>query len=211
MVYDFGLKYKYLLDDPDLALAACWVHDTIEDCRQTYNDVKAVCGIEVADVAYALTNEKGKNRGERANDKYYDGIRNTPYATFVKVCDRLANTKNSFDSKSRMLDAYSNEYMDFKSKLYREDLKPMFDELEGYYKLNSCDRFKSAYYQYWDMVKDIIDEEGWVYTKEAPHMLDYYFEHNTGESIEFQKSFGKSGDNPHWLTKGSRWRPSELS
>ena len=27
----------------------------------------------------------------------------------------------------------------------------------------------------------------------------------------FQKSFGKSGDNPHWLTKGSRWRPSELS
>lgn len=75
----------------------------------------------------------------------------------------------------------------------------------------SGSRFQSAYAQYWDMVKDIIDEEGWVYTKEAPHMLDAYFEGNTGKPIEFQKSFGKSGDNPHWLTRGSRWRPSELS
>jgi hypothetical protein len=75
----------------------------------------------------------------------------------------------------------------------------------------SGSRFQSAYAQYWDKVKDIIDEEGWVYTKEAPHMLDAYFEANTGKPIEFQKSFGKSGDNPYWLTKGSRWRPSELS
>ena len=71
--------------------------------------------------------------------------------------------------------------------------------------------FQSAYAQYWDMVKDKIDEEGWVYTKEVPYMLDAYFESNTGKSIEFQKSFGKSGDNPHWTTRGSRWRPLELS
>ena len=72
-------------------------------------------------------------------------------------------------------------------------------------------RFQSAYAECWDKVKDIIDEEGWVYTKEAPHMLDAHFEDSTGKPIEFQKSFGKSGDNPHWLTRGSRWRPSELS
>ncbi len=75
----------------------------------------------------------------------------------------------------------------------------------------SGSRFQSAYAQYWDMVKDIIDEDGWVYTKEAPHLLDAYFEANTGKPIEFQKSFGKSGDNPNWLTRGSRWRPSEMS
>ena len=72
-------------------------------------------------------------------------------------------------------------------------------------------RLQLAYAEYWNTVKDIIDEEGWVYTKEAPHMLDAYFEANTGKPIEFQKSFGPSGDNPHWLTKGSRWRPKELS
>ena len=71
--------------------------------------------------------------------------------------------------------------------------------------------FKDAYCDYWDKVKDFVDEEGWVYTKEIPNMLDAYFEHNTGNPIEFQKSFGASGDNPHWLTKGSRWRPKVLS
>lgn len=73
------------------------------------------------------------------------------------------------------------------------------------------EKFKIAYAQYWETVKDVIDEEGWVYTKEVPHLLDAYFELNTGKSIEFQKSFGKSGENPNWLTRGSRWRPIELS
>lgn len=71
--------------------------------------------------------------------------------------------------------------------------------------------FESAYGIYWDKVKDFIDKDGWVYTKDVPNMLDSYYEHNTGNTIEFQKSFGASGDNPHWLTKGSRWRPKSLS
>ena len=75
----------------------------------------------------------------------------------------------------------------------------------------SSSRFQSAYAQYWDMVKDVVDSDGWVYSKELPNILDAYFEGNTGKPIEFQKSFGPSGDNPHWLTKGSRWRPKELS
>lgn len=73
------------------------------------------------------------------------------------------------------------------------------------------EKIQTAYAQYWDQVKSFVDEDGWVYTKEVPHMLDFYFEANTGKKIEFQKSDGPSGDNPHWLTKGSRWRPIELS
>jgi len=59
-------------------MTACWGHDLIEDCRVSYNDVKDALGQEAADIIYAVTNEKGKNRKERANDKYYEGIRNTP-------------------------------------------------------------------------------------------------------------------------------------
>lgn len=70
---------------------------------------------------------------------------------------------------------------------------------------------KDSYKQYWEHVENHVDDEGWVYTKEVPHMLDAYFEHNTGDQIEFQKSFGPSGDNPHWTTKGSRWRPKAIS
>ena len=70
---------------------------------------------------------------------------------------------------------------------------------------------KNAYEQYWEHVENHVDDEGWVYTIDVPHMLDAYFEHNTGKSIEFQKTFGPSGDNPHFTTKGSRWRPTVIS
>ena len=113
------------------ALAACWVHDTLEDCRQTYNAVSGACGETVAEIAYAVTNEKGKTRKERANDKYYEGIRATPFATYVKLCDRLANVRYSKDFSSGMLDVYRNEYQDFHQKLWTAELQPMFDELEA--------------------------------------------------------------------------------
>ena len=67
MVYDFGCKFAHLLnaDEVDSALAACWTHDTIEDTRQTYNDVKKRCGETVAEAVYAVTNEKGRTRADR--------------------------------------------------------------------------------------------------------------------------------------------------
>lgn len=74
-------------------------HDSIEDARLTYNDVVRTArrwmsdeqALMAAEMVYALTNEKGRTRAERANDKYYHGIRTTPYAPFLKLSDRLAN------------------------------------------------------------------------------------------------------------------------
>jgi hypothetical protein len=43
-----------------------------------------------------LTNDKGRTRQERAGEHYYQGIRETPYAPFVKLCDRTANMTYSF-------------------------------------------------------------------------------------------------------------------
>lgn len=111
MVFTYAANYSYLLDsveDAKLALASAWTHDVIEDARQTYNDVKYICGEEVAEISYALTNEKGKNRKERANSKYYDEIRKTPMAVFVKICDRLANARysknqNIYTEKNKMI------------------------------------------------------------------------------------------------------------
>lgn len=76
--------------------------------------------------------------------------------------------------------------------------------------VETTNRFEKAYsdpngkFDYWNIVKDIIDEDGWVYSKNSPHILDYYFSNNTGKEIEFQKSY--EGE---W--RGSRWRPKELS
>jgi (p)ppGpp synthase/HD superfamily hydrolase len=131
MVYDFGLKYYHLLPENDraFALAACWTHDTIEDCRQTYNDIKNHLGVEVAEITYALTNEKGKNRKERANDKYYSEMKKIPAAVFVKICDRLANVKHSKNTGSRMIEAYRKEYEAFSNQLMTLKFVSMFQEL----------------------------------------------------------------------------------
>ena len=133
MVYSFGIRFEHLLpqNTKEYALAACWTHDTIEDCRQTYNDVKEACGEHIAELTYALTNLKGKNRKERAGDAYYEGIRNTPMARFVKLCDRLANVKYSLEKgDNRMWQTYKQENPHFKNQLYESTLQEMFDELE---------------------------------------------------------------------------------
>lgn len=70
-----------------------YYHDSIEDARQTYNDVLKLSrgmmteeqAYMATEIVYALTNDKGRTRAERAGEKYYKGIRETPYAPFVKA------------------------------------------------------------------------------------------------------------------------------
>lgn len=133
MVNKVGNDFKHLLDDTkdyftgepyrgpkqdqvtlqQACMLATWGHDLIEDTRVSYNDVKEQLGESAADIIYAVTNEKGKNRKERANDKYYEGIRNTPGAAFVKLCDRIANVQYSKMTGSRMFEMYKKENDDF--------------------------------------------------------------------------------------------------
>ena len=110
---------------------ACWGHDLIEDCRVSYNDCKEVLGSSVADIIYAVSNEKGKNRKERANDKYYEAIRNTAGATFVKLCDRIANVQYSKLTKSKMFEMYKKENKEFVEKLYDSQYETMFTYLDS--------------------------------------------------------------------------------
>jgi hypothetical protein len=75
---------------------------------------QALMGVEIV---YALTNDKGRTRAERAGEKYYKGIRETPYAPFVKLCDRLANVSYSCGADghrgTRMKDVYKGEMHHF--------------------------------------------------------------------------------------------------
>jgi (p)ppGpp synthase/HD superfamily hydrolase len=123
-------RFAYLFDikaeEITTIFAAIYFHDSIEDARLTYRDLSKLftrmnadgCNIDVekaADIVYALTNEKGKTRLERANDKYYEGIRNTPYAPFLKMCDRLANIRYStlFSISGKMKKVYKEEMPHF--------------------------------------------------------------------------------------------------
>ena len=135
MVAQVAVDFIYLLKDKEKieyieVQLACYGHDLIEDTRVSYNDVKEALGEYAADIVYAVSNEKGKTRKERANEKYYEGIRNTSGATFVKLCDRIANVQYSKLTKSNMFEKYKTENEQFAKSLYNEDYQPMFDYLD---------------------------------------------------------------------------------
>lgn len=126
MVVDAVYKYGYEVcaQESDILplFFGAYYHDSIEDARLTYNDVMKIASQHMsqeqafmaAEIVYALTNDKGRTRAERAGEKYYKGIRETPYAPFVKLADRLANiTHSSYNTNE------SNAHM---KTVYREEL-----------------------------------------------------------------------------------------
>ena len=115
----------------DLELA-CWGHDLIEDTRVSFNDCKSVLGEYVANIIYAVSNEKGKNRSERANDKYYEGIRETEGASFVKICDRIANIQYSKMTSSKMYEMYSKENNHFINNVLNPELRNQYLPILNY-------------------------------------------------------------------------------
>lgn len=129
MAVNFGYMFIHLIPEEDRedVIAAIWSHDIIEDVSSvTFNDLKKVTNHRIALLAYACTNEKGKTRAERANNKYYRGIKYTKYATFVKLCDRMANMHHSHTTKSRMLEMYRKEHDHFKRKLQPNFLTKLY-------------------------------------------------------------------------------------
>ena len=113
-------------DEGLAAIFGAAFHDTIEDARLSYNDVfnlakRMLPGDKnahiAAEIVFALTNEKGKTRADRENDKYFEGIRNTPYAPCIKLCDRYANAIYANARMSSLAPKYSNEMDSFLSRL----------------------------------------------------------------------------------------------
>jgi len=133
MAVDAARKFKHLIPEKvyfDVE-TGIYFHDGIEDARLTYNDVLKITKSEIAaNIAYACTNLRGKTRQERANDEYYAYIRQTPYAAFAKICDRIANMTYSKQEGSSMHKTYIKEYTKFKEQLYQEQHKEMFDYIE---------------------------------------------------------------------------------
>ena len=121
MVFTVAQKFIYLIaeEDQENVYCGCWVHDIIEDARETYNDVLQNTNETIAELAFALTNEKGKSRSERAND------------VFIKLCDRIANITHSKSQGSGMYEKYKKENDNFIQKTYRPELEDMIKHIDA--------------------------------------------------------------------------------
>jgi len=131
MVVAIANKYIELIPkkDKDTVIAGCWVHDVIEDIRVNYTDLLYKTNLVVAEYAYVLTNNKGRNRAERADRSYYYEIRIYKHASFIKLCDRIANVIYSKHTKSSMFKKYQKEQQRFENELYDGRWDSMWKEL----------------------------------------------------------------------------------
>lgn len=136
MVADSVFKYGHLVCQNEYDFVplffGAFYHDSIEDARMTYNDVTKAARLFMdddqayiaAEMVYALTNDKGRTRAERAGEHYYQGIRETPYAPFLKLADRLANVTYSFTHGNS-----SNNHM---KEVYREEMPHFLEAINAH-------------------------------------------------------------------------------
>jgi len=141
--YEFHLRmvvqvlqdFEHLLDcDSDskyreVIALSCYGHDLIEDTRVSFNECVERLGTTCAEIIYAVTNEKGKDRSERASANYYLGIRAIKEAVFIKLCDRIANVQYSKMTKSSMFDRYKKENENFQKMMGRHTEYKMYEEM----------------------------------------------------------------------------------
>lgn len=138
-----NVRRYYKKDDIHIIESAAWLHDVLEDTHLSYNDLyKSFSGLsgddsmQVCEIVFAVTNNKGRNRAERANDAYYEGIRNTYGAVFVKLCDRLANVEYGVMTDSSMLKMHKKEWSHFYKSL-GEPTGEIVDKLKNILEDNS--------------------------------------------------------------------------
>jgi len=109
----------------------CRLHDILEGTDLSYNDLKEAFGIEIAEVVFLCTDERGRNRKERKSQKFYDDLKQNAQAVKIKVADRLANTRHSVKSGHGMSKMYKKEYAHFKEQLYVPGhVDSMWEELD---------------------------------------------------------------------------------
>lgn len=107
-------------------------HDLIEDTRLNYTQVyklnnrflnDPIESSRITEIVYALTDEKGRNRYERHNEKYWETLNATKFAPYIKLCDRYANMIYSkyINFNKSMLAQYVKEIHDFELNFNLED------------------------------------------------------------------------------------------
>jgi (p)ppGpp synthase/HD superfamily hydrolase len=132
MVSNFAILFSHLLTTEQRvnAIIIALLHDFIEDCRLTYNDVKEIWGVEIADGVYACTELRGKNHKERHGPEYIKGLQESYLGTYVKLCDITANMTMGQRTGSKMFPMYQKEYSHTKKQLYKEEFKEIFEYME---------------------------------------------------------------------------------
>lgn len=106
----------------NIMICAGYLHDSLEDTSASYSDIKERFGEEVAELVYAVTSERGRNRKER-NEKTYPKIKENDWAIILKLADRIANVEYGSATGGKV-DMYRKEFPDFEAGIRDKDMEP---------------------------------------------------------------------------------------
>jgi (p)ppGpp synthase/HD superfamily hydrolase len=132
-------KFLYLINDPiekELVIIGAWGHDSIEDARLSYNDVKQRFGEDAAEIIFLCTEMRGRDRKERKDVVFYEQLSKNDLAVFVKLCDIAANISFSILTNSTMIDRYKKEFPIVLAFLHMEKYSPLFDYIHRLLNVN---------------------------------------------------------------------------
>jgi len=74
-----------------VAIMAAWLHDTVEDCGTSPDEIALQFGPDVAWVVAQLTDDKSLPKAERKALQILHAPGKTHDAALVKICDKLSN------------------------------------------------------------------------------------------------------------------------
>ena len=113
-------------DDKDI-LAAALLHDTMEDCEVTYEDINSEFGKRVADMVKELTNDKEEISKKGKVDYMVNKLNKMSEPCFlIKMCDILNNMSSTINVKQattykKILDKTKNLVDYYKPWIYSID------------------------------------------------------------------------------------------
>ncbi|MFC4671390.1 HD domain-containing protein [Seohaeicola nanhaiensis] len=76
------------------AVAAAWLHDTVEDTEVSFADLEAKFGAEVTGLVRELTDDKALAKAERKRMQVVHAPGKSPKAALVKLGDKTSNVRS---------------------------------------------------------------------------------------------------------------------
>lgn len=120
-----ALQYFHYWNTTEFHLVedACYLHDVLEDTDTSEGELIKKFPYTF-DIVVNVTDQPGANRKERKRNSWWR-IRRDPKSIFVKLCDRLANTR-----RKGKIDMYRKEFPLFEAALYRPgQFEDLWEEL----------------------------------------------------------------------------------
>lgn len=112
---EFSTHYTDKFFNPETVELVALGHDLVEDTSVTLQFIGDNFGSEVMDAIWRLTDCEGYSNRKERKKATYPKILESELATFIKLCDRLANIR-----RRGKVDMYRKEHPEFRQNLYVE-------------------------------------------------------------------------------------------